>query len=210
MRSIDAGHSTALSGAANSGLVERDLVTFFARHRTTLVVTTFAFWNDLDTVTMVVTGGDDGVLVSRDFVGDGAILSVSEVPNVADLSIQRVQVVFSQIHTTVGEMFRTYDIRLAAAEVHRALFDPQTRNVVGTPYCHFTGQVSLSPLDTPAAGREGGLSIDIVEDTIELTRTNPARRSDETQKRRSNDRMMRYASIAGTWRVAWGEEEIRS
>jgi hypothetical protein len=209
MRSIDAGNTSAINNARDSGLVERDLLTIFARNRSDNSITTFPFWTEPmgDDVAITVIAGADGSSVSRTFIG-GAIMSIGDVPNVADLTIRRVPVTLSQIHPTVASMFRTYDIRVCAAEIHRALLDPVTRNLVGAVYCHFVGQVNMSPLTTPAVEQEGGLAIEIVSDTRELTRTNPARRSDTTQSRRSGDRMLKYASLTSTIVLPWGEKAV--
>ncbi|HEU5019691.1 MAG TPA: hypothetical protein VFT69_17170 [Pseudolabrys sp.] len=208
MRSVSSTIQAALLAAPTSGIVTRDMLTVFAISRTTGEVTTFAFWNDFGTVAANVIDGDDGSTVSRTFIGDGAILSIDDVPNVNDLSIRRVTVTMSQLHETVQDLIRGYDVRLARAEIHRPLFDPGTHNLVDTPPCHFIGQVSMSPIATPAAGAEGGITIEIVSDTLELVRTNPARRSDATQKRRSSgDRMLRYASqLAAGVDIPWGED----
>ncbi|CDP51993.1 hypothetical protein [Devosia sp. DBB001] len=208
MRSVSSSINNALVAAPDNGLVVREMVTIFAQDRDTGDIVPFAFWNDFGAVTANVLDGDTGAVVSRNFVGDGALLVVNNVPNVNDLSIQRVTVTFSQLHATVQDMVRGYNVRLARAEIHRPLFDPQTHNLVDTPPCHFLGQVSLSPVSTPAAGGEGGIDIDIVSDTQELTRVNPSRRSDATQQRRApGDRMMRYASIlAAGIDLPWGEE----
>jgi hypothetical protein len=210
MRSVSTAINAALISAADNGIVEREMVTIFAQNRETGEIVAFPFWNDFGTVAANVIDGDDGSIVNRSFVGDGALLSVGDVPNVNDLSIRRVTVTFSQLHETVQDMVRGYDVRLARAEIHRPLFDPQTRNLVDTPPCHFIGQVNLSPISTPAAGGEGGISIDIVSDTQELTRTNPAKRSDATQQRRaSGDRMMQYtSSLAAGVDLPWGEEKV--
>ncbi len=208
MRTIDGSTSAALTAARASGIVTRDLLTIFARNRSDNSITAFPFWVDLDTVTISVISGQDGTTVSRDFVGDGSILSIGDVPNVSDLTIRRVPVVLSQLHATVQSMFRTYTIHVAAAEIHRALFDTATRSLVATPYCHFVGRVNTSPLNTPAVSAEGGLAIEIVSDTRELTRTNPARRSDQTQQRRSGDRMLRYATLTQNITLQWGEKTI--
>ncbi|MHB1086463.1 MAG: hypothetical protein ACYCZ0_01820 [Minisyncoccota bacterium] len=186
----------------------RDMLTFYVRNTSDNSTVEFAFWNDFGTVTANVLDGETGSADSRDFVGDGAILSISDVPNVNDLSIRRIQVVLSQLHETVENMVRGHDIRLARAEYHRALFNPLTRNLVDTPVCHYIGQVAISPITTPAAGEEGGIAIDVISDTQELTRINPAKRSDETQKRRSGDRKMKYASITNSIKLAWGEEAV--
>jgi hypothetical protein len=45
--------------------------------------------------------------------------------------------------------------------------------------------------------------------TRELTRTNPAKRSDETQRLRSGDRFRRYSGTAYQWPIWWGEAKAK-
>lgn len=216
MADIDTPTSDALIAAPQQGIVSRDAVTFFVRDRTSGDIVTFGFWLGEDTITTDVIDGDDGTSQSREFVGQGGavdgtpLASVSDVPNTNDLSVREVTVTMSQIHATVLDMFRGYDCRLAPAQVHRILFDPATMNVVGVPVCHFLGQINLGPLSTPAPSADGNISFTIVSNTQELTRTNAAKLSDQTQQRRSpGDAALQYVSVLGAGvTLPWGEASI--
>lgn len=213
MRSdVPTEYADALSNAAAMGFVERDMVTFFVRERGSGDIVTFAFWNDYGDLELDVADGDTGVTVSRTAIGDEALLSVGDVPNVNDLTVRRLTIAMSQLHATVQDMFRGYDMRLARAELHRLILDPDTRNLVAVPPCDFIGQVSLGPLGTPAAGSEGSVEFEIVSDTAELTRVNSAKCSDETQKRRdAADDMRTYvAELAAGVDLPWGENSVSS
>ena len=61
------------------------------------------------------------------------------------------------------------------------------------------------------AGPDGQsqLRIEVVSVTRELTRTNPGKRSDETQRLRSGDRFRRYTSTAQHWPIWWGEAKAK-
>lgn len=210
MRSVDGTTTAALVAAPDTGIRERDFVTFYARTLDGLSTVLYPFWNDLDTVTTSVLRGDTGVAEDRDFVGDGALLTVPRIPLVSDLTIQTVQIVLSQIHPTVQNMVRGHDIRGALVEIHRGLFDPKTNVIAGSIYCHMRGKVNKAPIATPKAGDEGSISIDVVSIVRELTRTNPAKKSDETQKRRGpGDRLRQYAGVANvnTW---WGQDKAKT
>jgi hypothetical protein len=77
--------------------------------------------------------------------------------------------------------------------------------LVAAPVPRFDGQVNGAPIDTPAVGGEGGVKLSVVSHTRVLTRTNAAKKSDETQKLRSGDRFRRYSAVAGQWDYWWGE-----
>jgi hypothetical protein len=209
MRAVDTATYDALVAAPETGLRERNLVTFFVRSLDGESSQTFCFWNDLDTVTIPVIDGATGATVSRDFVGDGSILSMDKIPLTSDLTVRTVRVTLSQIHATVQDMARGWDIRGARVEIHRSLFNPQTGAVIGAAACHFVGKVNKAPISTPSVGQEGGITIDVVSQTRDLTRTNPAKKSDETQKRRSGDRGRRYIGTANV-KIWWGEKRQRT
>lgn len=55
-------------------------------------------------------------------------------------------------------------------------------------------------------GGEGGVELAVVSHTRMLTRTNPAKRSDESQKLRQGDRLRRYSGVAGEIEFFWMEK----
>lgn len=209
MRSVDTATYDALVAAPDTGLVERNLVSLFVRSLNGVSTKTFCFWNDLDTVTIAVIDGTTGATVNRDFVGDGSILAMDRIPLTSDLTVRTVKVTLSPIHETVEDMARGYDIRGARVEIHRCLFNPQTGAVIGTALCHFVGKVNKAPFSTASVGDESSLPIDVVGHTRELTRTNPAKKSDETQRRRSDDRLRRYTGTANV-KLWWGMEKAKA
>lgn len=203
MKTADPATIALLQGADTIGLIEADLVVW--RVKTFAgVETTFAFWSDHDTVTATVPNPWTGTSQSYDFVGAGAILDVGETPRTSDLSIRRKSITMSAVHETVLDMWTAYDMRLAQVAVYQALFDPTTRNLTSA-LLEFVGELNGAPKEVPTAGSEGGIRFDIVSDTRQLTRTNPARRSDAHQRTRSNDGFHKYIGVAGDWVIPWGE-----
>ncbi len=214
--SIDSNTQAALIAAPEQGIVTRDAVTIFARDRSTGDLLPFPFWLGEDTVTVNVIDGDTGSTVSRTFVGmggaiDGApLISVSDVPNTADLSIREISVVMSSLHPTVLAMFLSADVRLAPAQVHRFLLDPLSQNLVAPPLCHFVGYVDTGPLATPTPNSEGNVAFTINSDTQETRRTNPAKLAHQTQeKRHAGDKALQYVALLGAGiALPWGEATV--
>lgn len=209
MRSVDVDTYNALRDAPEQGFEERNLLTVYARELDGVGGQMFCFWNDLDIVDIYVMGGQTGTTELRSFVGDGAILKMGRIQLTSDLTIRTVKVTLSQIHSTVLNMARGFDIRGARAEIHRVLFNPQTGAVIAQALPHFVGKVNRAPTDTPPTGGEGNMDLEIVSTTRELTRTSPAKKSDETQKRRQNDRARRYTGTANV-DVWWAKEKGKS
>jgi hypothetical protein len=169
---------------------------------------TWGFWTGSDNVTVtVVKATDPGSTESRAYIGGGSLLSDGVDPITYQLGIvaQTINVKLSQIHSSVQDMVRGADIRLAEAELHRALFDVSTGQIVSTPFPRFYGIIEGAPINTPAVGGDGSITLAITSVSIDLTRTNPALKSDEATKLRSGDRFRQYSGVTGQYTVDWGE-----
>lgn len=207
MRSVDGATSDYLQ--ARAGLVARDFLWLEGRNRTTGATEAVGFWSDLDTVTVTVVSGQTGLQVARDYTGSGSLIAIDPIPLTADLTIPQVRIRLSPIDEAVEIAIRGYEPRQAVVEIHRGLFDLDTRALVAPPLPHFVGRVEKAPIATPAVGGEGGVELTVVGHINELTRTNPAKKSDESQRRRADDRFYRYASVVKNWPIYWGEEKAR-
>lgn len=205
MRSADAATINALYDVPEKGLVARDFVWLSVKDIEG-DPQTFGFWNDLDTYDLNVISGETGNEVNRTYVGGGTLRSISPIKLTTGLVIKRVSVTLSGIHPTVQDMARGHRLKLGKVEIHRGIFDPASRLLVAAPRLHFMGQVNDADFATPAVGGEGGVTLECLGQTIDLTRTNPAKRSDASQRRRSGDRFYRYADIMGEVTIPWGEK----
>src|SRR5690554_375857 len=204
MHSADAETIAALEAAPIEGLIARDFVTFTVRDSTTGDPEDFAFWNGLDTYDVNVIDGATGNEDSRSFTGSGTILSVGKITLVTGLRVKQVTVTLSAIHEEVALMVRGHNCRFAQVEIHRGLYSTVSHRLVAPPRLHFMGQVNDVDIGTPAIGGEAGIQMHCLGQTIELTRSNPAKRSDATQRKRSGDRFYRYTEIMGEVNVPWG------
>lgn len=169
---------------------------------------TFGFWDGPDNVTVsVVKATDPTATESRSYVGGGSLLAdgVDTIVYQLGLTAQTINVKLSALHPSVKDMVHGYNIRLAEAELHRALFSVSTGLIVSTPYPRFYGIIEGAPLTDAAVGNEAPVTLALTSISIDLTRTNPATESDEQQKLRSGDRFRRYSDAADPFSVWWGE-----
>lgn len=204
MRTASANTIAALNNAKLRGLKPRNFIWFVAKNRTTGSPQSFGFHGDIDTFDVTVINGETNLPITNTYYGDGAIRHVSRIPLTVGLTIRRVSIELSNVHAAVNDMVRGYDVRNAKVQIHRGILDPDTNLLVDNPMVHFMGTVdSVEPL-RPSVGSEGGVSVECVSITNELTRTNPARASDAYQRSRSDDRMLRYVDIMGDVKVVWG------
>lgn len=196
-----------IAALESGAIVVRDLLTV---HGKTLggSVATFAYWTGEDNVAVNVVPAGAGTPVSRNFVGGDTLLDVPAIVDAIGLEARSVAFGLDHISDAVGspmDMVYGNNVRVARVELHRALFDPATWNLVSTPHILFAGRVDGAAVDDAAAGGEGGLSLDAISSAIDLTKTNPAMESDEQQRRRSGDRFRKDSDTAGLIERWWGQ-----
>lgn len=191
---------------ARQGIIERWFLYFIGKNRTTGAIEEIGFTNLPYTVTVSVISGQTGLPVSRDYVGVGSLIEVGDVALVSDLTIQTFRAKLTQTNPSVNNAIRGYDTRNAKAEMHYGLFDLNSRKLIDTPYPQFVGFLNKSPIKRAAAGGSGGVQVEMVSRTRELTIVNSAVKSDEYQQVRApGDRFRKYSSVANLWQVWWGE-----
>lgn len=205
MRYISAPNQAALEKRA---LEARDFLWLVARNRSTGVQQTEGLWSDVGSVSATVINPDSGLPVTRDWYGTGSLVAIDDIPLVANLSVQEVNIRLSQVHERVERIVRDYDCQQARVEVYRGLFDPKTKQMVAPAECRFVGFVDKIDIKTPAEGEEGAVTLSCVSHTQEFTRSNPDTRSDATQRLRDpHDDFFVDADTATEWEIWWGSEK---
>ncbi|GAB5431209.1 MAG: hypothetical protein EpisKO_05790 [Epibacterium sp.] len=187
-------------------LVVRDFMRITARVRSTGEPITEAFWSDVGDVAATVLDADTGEPTVYDFRGVGALIAIDPIPMVSNLTVQEVEVKFSQLDDRVNELLRLYDIRQAKVEIYRGEFDTDTMQMVEPAQSRFVGFVDGAPVETPAEGGEGSVSIKCVSSAQELTRGNPDLRSHESQLLRSaTDDFYKDVTSCADLVIFWGK-----
>lgn len=184
----------------------RNFIVITAKDRVTGDPSVRCFWDEAETVAVNVID-EVGDTVSHNFVGDGAILNVDPIPMRIGLEVRTIQIVLSALHGEVQNLVRGDEPRGAKVEIYRGLLSKSSGLLVAAPRIRFLGKINEAPIDTAAVGGESTVTLRVVSHTRELTRTNPAKKSDAQQKRRSGDRFRRHSGKAAQWLadVWWGE-----
>lgn len=201
-RPLDVDTQTAIRN--RNAIVPRNFIVITCKDRSTGSPSLRCFWDDAETVTVNVLD-ETGVEVSHNFTGDGAVQSIDPIPMRIGLDVQTVQLVLSAVHAEVKNAILGDDPRDAKVEIYRGLLDPQSMLLVATPRIRFLGKINVAPETVAGPGGESTFELGVVSHSRELTRTNPARKSDEQQKLRGGDRFRRYITTAGDWPIVWGE-----
>lgn len=196
-----------ITALESGGLVVRDILTVLGK---TLggSAATFCYWTGEDNVAINLENIGGGSPVSRNAVGGGTLLEVPPVVDAMGIEARSITLGLDHLSAAAGspmDMVYGNNVRVARVELHRALFDPETWELVATAHILFAGRVDGASVDDAAADGEAGLSIDAMSSAIDLTKVNPAMESDEQQKLRSGDRFRQYGDSAAQVETWWGQ-----
>lgn len=186
-------------------VVPRWLVWLSAKNRTTGALETAGFWTGEDELNVVIDGEE------RTYHGAGAMLNIGEQSYSAGMEIQYQRVQFSLVAPEVEQAVRGYDPRLAPVEIHLALFDPESGQLVNTARA-FRGWVEDAPMsEKPTAdGAVPTVELNLASSVRAGTKTVPAKKGPYSQRLRlETDRGRDYADLAAEVKVRWGQEDER-
>lgn len=198
MRIIDTGTSDFL--ATRGGLVAHQLVWISARNIASGLVEGLGLWTGDDDLAITIDGA------ARTYTGAGGLLDPEAITAGPGLEVRATQVRLSAVAPEVEGLVMDYDTRFAPAEIHRAVFDPATRALVGAPHRLFRGLCNGVEFPVDPAGGAPACVVELVSETRALTRTLATKKSDASQALRAGDRFRRYGDISGGVPVYWGEK----
>lgn len=189
----------------SGAVAPRWLVWISGRNRDTGAVETAGFCNDADEINVVIDGSP------RQYYGSGAMLGIGELQYEAGTDIQYQRVEFSMVATEVEAAVLQYDPRLAPVEIHLALFDTETGELVNTARA-FSGWVEDAPIrEKPTDhGAIPTVEFNLASSARAGTRTISAKKGPYSQRLRDpDDRGRDYADMAAEVKVRWGQEDER-
>lgn len=197
MRVFDSGTDALL--AARGGLVARRLVWIEARRIDTGATEAMGLWSGEDDLQITLDGE------ARTYLGAGGLLQAEPITAGSGLAVRVHRLSLSGAAAEVENLVKGYNTRFAPVSVHRALYDPDSRALVGTPHRVFQGMVNSIDFPTAAPGDAPSVTVEVVSETRVLTRTLPTKKSDDSHQMRAGDRFRRYGDISGAVAVYWGE-----
>ncbi len=194
--------ATQAQFTTRGALVSHRLVWIKARQIGTETVEAMGLWSGEDDISLTLEGE------LRTYQGAGGLLQAEPITAAAGLAVRVHQLHLAAIAPEVEDLVKGYDTRFAPVEVHRALIDPTTREIQGTPHRVFRG--FLNNLDFPEAEPDAApiATLEVVSETRALTRTLATKKSDESHQARGGDMFRRYGDISGVVPVYWGELRI--
>lgn len=188
--------------AARPDIRARWLLWIEAKNRGTGAIEAQGFWTGDDDQAFTIDG------VSRDYFGAGGFLALRELTYEAGTNIQMQSLSMGPVTEEVRQALRTYEPRLAPAEIHLALFDPVDNALIGTPraFKGWIDDIAFREAALESGGSATVCDLTLASSSREGTRTLPLKKSDSAQRERSGDRGRRYAAVAGSIPVWWGEQ----
>lgn len=191
--------ATAAYLAARRAFRGHVLVWISARNRTTGGVEQIGFWTGADHQEFLIDGQ------ARLYYAAGSMLKMDPIRLQNGIKVRSHRVTFSQIAPELEMLIRGYDPRHAPVEIHRALFDPLSDNLIDEPHLLIRGFVDKASLTTPPKGGAGSVTVEIASEARALTRALSRYRSDSTLKARAaTDRFRQYASQTEAAETPWG------
>lgn len=172
-----------------------------ARNFTNGVIEDMAVWSGDEDYPITVIG-PDGNLVSRTYIGQ-CNLTVSGIQYVADLTDNPVEVTLAGNRAVAEFIARGHDLRMAYCEVHATTWNGGA--LTSAPELQWIGIVDDASINLPQAGGGGTITLSLRSEIMhQLTAVNPAKSSDEHQKRRNwIDDFCKYSGIIGTRDLQW-------
>ena len=213
MITLDAATQGAL---VQSRIVPRDLMEIRARRRADNVEIRDYLWSGNLRVTIPVIDPFTNSQKSVEWWGVSHMVSASAVPRVSDLSVTRVNIQLSGISDRVNDYFRTHTIKFSTIIMYRIMLDPDTHQFVAPGRARFAGVVDSVEEVVPAvpdgrASSATGRGIELVckNQYQDLTRANPAVRSDAYQRERNpTDTFRETVSVVTDRDFFWGRRDV--
>lgn len=183
---------------ARASVMPRWLLWISAKEFGTLAAAPVGLWSGEDNLTFTIDGSP------RVYQGGLSRFEVEPITYAAGLDVRTLQISFAANAPETEDVVRGYVIRLAPVELHLALLDPDTTDLIDVQPM-FRGFINRAPLTTPAQGGGDTVTIEMVSRMRTLALPGPAlKKSNAAQRLRSaTDEFRQYASIAKEVPVEW-------
>lgn len=192
----------------NRTIVFRDFLWLIPRNMETGNPAPYGFWSGAGNISAQVVNPLSGGAVARNFEGAGALISISDIPAVSNITVQTVTIRMSQLNDDAQAVVRGYDLKQGRVEIYSGYFDPESRVLLEPAFCRFQGFVDFVDVHTPKESDDGYMELTCTSHTSELTRTNPDTRSHDSQQARlAFDAFFKDVVAVSDWNIFWGQKQ---
>lgn len=188
---------------SRAGVVAHRLIWISARNTATGLIEDLGLWSGEDNMGFTIGGQ------SRDYIGAGVLLDPEPITSQPGLDVRIHQLRMAAIAPKVEELVKGYDTRFAPVEMHRALFHPDTRQLVAEPHRIYKGMIDQITFPREVPGGSPACVVSVASETRILTRTLASKKSNESHvARNGGDGFRQYAVVSGSVSVFWGEKKL--
>ena len=183
---------------ARSAVMPRWLLWVAAKEFGTLTAAPVGLWNGEDNLTFTIGGA------SRVYQGALSRFEIEPITYGTGLDVRTLQITLAANAPETEDLVRGFVIRLAAVELHLALLDPVTTDLIDVQPM-FRGFINRAPLSTPAMGGGDSVTLELVSRMRTLALPGPAlKKTDSAMRlREATDSFRQYGSIATEVQTEW-------
>ena len=174
-----------------------------ARNRSSGAVEALGLWTGDDNRLLRIGGQN------RLHYGAGGMIALEDPVQQAGSDVRMHKVALGPLTPQVEQLLRGYEPRLAPAELHLAIFHPDTMALVDADR-KIKGWIDSVTITAPELGGEAACEVVIASSARAGTQTLPLKKSDQSQRRRGGDRFRRYGDISNAVPVWWGDKKEKS
>lgn len=202
MKIFDPATSAYLARRAGSRV--RFLVHVWAENRATSAVESLGLWNGEQDRAFTIRGE------VRTYFRAAGMMAMDEIVSQPGTDAVLTSLTLSPIDAIVRSLMGGYILRFTPIEIHRALFWPDSGELVAEPVRIFKGWIDRAPTSMPELGETPEVKVSLASAARALTRTLAFKKSDPAlSESRSGDRFRRYTDV-GSVVVPWGEARVGS
>lgn len=203
--------ATLMAALAARTCRPRDFVWFTVKDRDTGEPYSEGFWSGSTPVSAQVVDGITGSTVERVFTEAGGLVSGPEIPFVRNLTVQRVELLMSNLSERIKELIRGYEPRQGRIQIYRGMLSVTGNTLIEPATPRFVGYIDQVEIMDAAAGEYGSVKITCTSSTREFSRSNFSTRTNEDQRRTRSDTDAFFRDVAtiGEREIFWGTENAR-
>jgi hypothetical protein len=183
---------------ARGAVMPRWLLWVEAKAFGTLAAAPVGLWTGEDDLTFTIAGSP------RVYRGALSRMEVEPLTSAAGLDVRTLQITLAANAPETEDLVRGLVIRLAAVELHLALLDPVTTDLIDVQPM-FRGFLNRAPLATPAQSGGDSVTLELVSRMRTLALPGPAlKKTDQAQRLRDPaDAFRQYGAIAAEVQTEW-------
>jgi len=183
---------------ARAGIMPRWLLWVGAKQFGTLTPAPLGLWSGDDDLTFTIEGS------SRTYLGALSRFEVEPITYATGLDVRTLNITLAANAPETEDLVRGFVIRLAPVELHLALLDPASTDLIDVQPM-FRGFVNRAPLTTPPIGGGDTVTIEMVSRMRSLALPGPALKKTDAAMRRRNatDSFYQYGAIATEVQTEW-------